>query len=366
MDGCHNAGENARKRGARLASGRHNAAVIDAADLTELLRGSGALPAGEVASVAVRDSGAFNSATVFAEAVYRDADPALPTRLVIKRPSEAPWSRAAAAVEAGFYRYLATLPDHPPVVPDCLAATDECLVLADLSPTHVAPVTRAQSIALAGVPTMDALDAAVDALAALHAYWWRRDSGPFEVASSCGDASRFDAYAQRRRQSWSRIESEVPEPARSVYQSIVDGLDRFGERLHRRRRTGPLTMVHGDAYLSNFLVPTRGPGLGVLLDWQSPSIDIGALDLANMCATFWTREQRRGYEERVLRRYHVALGQPDYGYGDLLADYRIAVADWSLVPVQDAADGSHRDYWWPKMCCLLDAFDDHGAADLFT
>lgn len=85
-----------------------------------------------------------------------------------------------------------------------------------------------------------------------------------------------------------------------------------------------------------------------------------------MCATFWTREQRRGYEQRVLRRYHRALGRPDYRYEDLLADYRIGVADWSTVPVQDAADGSRRDYWWPKMCCLLDAFSDHDAADLFT
>jgi Phosphotransferase enzyme family len=279
--------------------------VIDAAGLAEILRASGALTHGEVASVALRESDAFNSATVFAEVTYRGADPRLPTRLVIKCPSEAAWSRAAAVIEAGFYRYVATLPDHPPVVPACLAATDDCLVLADLSPTHVAPVSRAHSIALSGVPTMDALDAAVDTLAALHAYWWRRDPGPFEVATWWGEREQFDAYAHRRRHSWTRIADQVPEPARTVYQSIVDGLDRFGERLRRNRRGGPLTMVHGDAYLSNFLLPANGSGLGVLLDW-------------------------------------------------------------TLVPVQDAADGSRRDYWWPKMCCLLDAFADHGAAELFT
>ncbi len=131
------------------------------------------------------------------------------------------------------------------------------------------------------------------------------------------------------------------------------------------RRDGPLTLVHGDTYLSNFLVPATGPGTGVLLDWQSPSVDIGALDLANMCATFWTREQRRDNEERVLRRYHATLARPDYPYAALLDDYKIAIANWLLVPVQDAADGSRRDYWWPKMCCLVDAFIDHRVADLF-
>jgi hypothetical protein len=45
------------------------------------------------------------------------------------------------------------------------------------------------------------------------------------------------------------------------------------------------------------------------------------------------RQQRRAHEKRVLRRYHAALGQPDYGYDDLLADYRIGIADWSLVPL---------------------------------
>src|SRR5262249_22695089 len=145
-----------------------NAGVIDPAWLTSLLRDSGALPEGSVESVAARESDAFNSATVFARVTYRGADPSLPTRLVIKRPSPAQWSRDAAVVEANFYRHLATFASHPPVVPACLAATDDCLVLADLSATHTAPVTRAQSIALAGVPTMDALDSAVDTLAALH------------------------------------------------------------------------------------------------------------------------------------------------------------------------------------------------------
>jgi hypothetical protein len=340
--------------------------VIDASRLTELLRDSGALDGGSsVATVDVRASDAFNSATVFARVTYRGAHASLPTRLVIKRPSSAEWSQAAAVVEANFYRHLATLAAHPLVVPACLAATDDCLVLADLSSTHSAPVTRSQSIALVGVPTMDALDSAVDTLAALHSFWWRRDPGPFPVATWWGSAQEFDAYARHRRDAWDRVAAELPAPARSVYSFVFSRLDRFGARLLESRRNGPLTLVHGDAYLSNFLVPLASPGLGVLLDWQSPSVDIGALDLANMCATFWTRSQRREYEERVLRRYHAALGRPDYPYEDLMADYRIGIADWLLVPIQDAADGSRRDYWWPKMSCLLDAFVDHGAETLF-
>jgi hypothetical protein len=44
------------------------------------------------------------------------------------------------------------------------------------------------------------------------------------------------------------------------------------------------------------------------------------------------------------------------------------VASWWGDAAQfDAyAQRRRRDYWWPEMSCLLDAFSDHGAADLFT
>src|SRR5262249_49805119 len=123
--------------------------------------------------------------------------------------------------------------------------------------------------------------------------------------------------------------------------------------------------IHGDAYLSNFLMPRSGHGPAILLDWQSPEFDLGALDLANMCATFWTREQRHAREERALRRYHAALDVPGYPFDDLMGDYRLAVADWLLIPVQDAFDGSPPMYWGPKMRCLAQAAIDHAIVELF-
>ena len=83
-----------------------------------------------------------------------------------------------------------------------------------------------------------------------------------------------------------------------------------------------------------------------------------------MCATFWTREQRRALEPRVPRRYHETLARSDHPYDELMADFRVAGLDWLLVPVQDAADGSRPAYWQPKMRCLLEAAEDHQVVDL--
>jgi hypothetical protein len=65
--------------------------------------------------------------------------------------------------------------------------------------------------------------------------------------------------------------------------------------------------------------------------------------------------------ERWLRRYHAALraaGVNDYGWEALLRDYRLAIVDWLLVPLQDCRDGAGTDYWWLKMECLLGAYQD--------
>jgi aminoglycoside phosphotransferase (APT) family kinase protein len=329
---------------------------IDRAWLTAALRRCGVLTEGEVTRLSVRRSDAFNSTTVFLRATYEGAE--TPARLVLKRPSAAGWSRAAAAVEVRFYRQLAEWPDHPPITPPCLGTgepdDDPYVLLEDLSRTHVAPVTRDQTIALRGVPTTRQLDLAVDTIARLHAYWWMRATSPFPRAEP------FASVVERRQRAWLRVRAQLPQTARQFYEyilsraSTVDTSDR------------PHTLVHGDAYLSNFLVPRKGNGPAILLDWQSPTMDIGALDLANLCATFWTREQRRTLESRVLHRYHETLDRGDYPYDQLRADYRIAVLDWLLVPVQDAADGASPAYWQPKMRCLLEAAKDLEIPDLIS
>jgi hypothetical protein len=133
-----------------------------------------------------------------------------------------------------------------------------------------------------------------------------------------------------------------------------------------------MTLTHGDAYFCNFLCPNEpGAGPTYLLDWQSPEVYLAASDLVNLCATFWTPAQRRqdGREDRLLRRYHdrlVANGVTRYTWHDLRRDYRLAVIDWLLVPLQDRADGSPTDYWWPKMQCLAAAFEDLDCAALLA
>lgn len=157
----------------------------------------------------------------------------------------------------------------------------------------------------------------------------------------------------------------LPEEVRSGYEACLKLLPRLWEKhLNPRFSSGKqLTLIHGDAYFSNFLVPRQRPGSTYLIDWQSPQVHIWGEDLANLLATFWTRAQRQEgqREEQALRRFYqtlIAHGVSAYSWNELLRDYRLGLIDWLFMPVWDAANGSSRDYWWPKMHCLFQAFQD--------
>jgi thiamine kinase-like enzyme len=346
--------------------------------LSAVLRQADALGQGTILSVASEVTDAFNSATTRLFVTYSaDATPGLPSSFFLKRNIAAEWGIEAGRDEVKFYTLIDALPDHPRIIVPCYAAAyDESsgnsyLLLQDLSATHRPPVTRAQQISLVdGVPRAEDSIAVMEALAHLHAYWWEHpllETDQFTTGWS-GTAEEFERYVQRRTTSWSRLmtneETGLPGDVRALYEQVLAHLPSYWEcylasRFQRRQR---LTLTHGDAYFANFLCPQPpATGPAYLLDWQSPCLDIGGYDLANLCATFWTSEQRHEHnrEETVLRRYYEVLqadGVKNYGWDDLLTDYQHGLIFWLLMPVQDAADGSRKDYWWPKMQCLLAAF----------
>lgn len=254
------------------------------------------------------------------------------------------------------------------------------LLLLDVSETHHQPLTRGQQLTPgANVPTDADLRRVVDALARFHAYWWDHPAlggDPAHLGAMRLDDAGFDAYRQRLVAAWDRLAEEegswLPRGVREAYDDLLPRLPLLWER-HlgpRLANVRDVTLTHGDAYFPNFLCPL-GPTAGeaFMIDWQSPQVWWGADDLATLCATFWTPEQRREQrrEERVLRRYLGTLqasGVTNYGWEDLLVDYRLGVLAWLLVPLIDRADGSARGYWWPKMQCLLGAYRDLACAAL--
>jgi thiamine kinase-like enzyme len=355
--------------------------------LTDILRMSGALTNGAVLTLDITPTDAFNSRTKQLLVTYTPgATGALPARLILKQPIDEAWAREAGADEVRFYQLAAALDPRPPAIVPCYAAaldvdsSDSYLLLHDVSATHRHPVTREQQIGLTqSVPSDDDIAHVTEALARHHAYWWNHSvllSGSFVVGYWSRDAERFRLYGERRLAAWGRLLANqsggLPRDVQQLYTDVLDRLERHWARfLEPRFRTfSNLSLVHGDAFFPNFLTPQPGAdGATYLIDWQSPAVDIAGYDLVNLLATFWTREQRHEAqrEHRILEHYHrtlVASGVEGYSWDDLVLDYRAGLIFWLLMPVQDGGDGAPRSYWWPKMQCLIAAWEDWQCAEL--
>lgn len=355
--------------------------------LTAVLRQAGILSAGEVVAVEHRVTSAFNSSTCFLRVRYSSEAPSsAPKRLVLKRNLPDAWAIAAGIDEVRFYHLVAALGDHPSILPPCYAAAYEAssgnsyILLEDLSATHAPPVTREEQIRVdRGVPSAHHQWAVVETLASLHAYWWEHaylNSGVMEAGFWSRDEERFNQYLVKRKAAWKKLmateSSWFPVALRALFDRLFAQLPGFWKThlAPRFQSYKHVTLIHGDAYFANFLCPKdAGAEATYLLDWQSPSFDLAAYDLVNLLATFWTRTQRKAQnrEATLLRHYYTGLlsgGVQGYRWEELLADYRVGLIFWVLMPIQDGADGAAKEYWWPKLCCLLDAFEDWNCANL--
>lgn len=363
--------------------------AITLEQLTGMLREAGELPHGAVLSIRSRANPAFNSTAEHLEVRYTpDAPAEAPRRLFFKRSLPVEWARECGEAEVAFYRLVADLPDHPPMTARCYAAGidpqthDSFVLLQDVSQTHHAPLTRDQQIAKGGaVPSSDDIPPVVEALARFHAYWHQHPllgSEAAPIAHWFQNAESYIDYTQRRIRAWEALRRDEadcpPDEIARYYDLLISRMPRLWTRFWEPRiaTRAHLTLTHGDAYFANFLCPNEaGAAPTYLIDWQSPEAFLGASDLATLIASFWTSAQRNEHqrEERMLRRYHQTLlsyGVTGYSWEAFLADYRLALLDWLLVPLQDRYDGSAAGYWRPKMQCLFAACCDHHCETLLS
>lgn len=355
--------------------------------LTGVLHRAGVLPQGAVLGVEFGSNPAFNSTITHLVLRYASsAPPTAPPRLVLKRNVDTPWAKAAGAKEAAFYQLFEGLPERLPMIARCYAAAHDAetgnshVLLHDLSDTHHPALTRDQQLHMgSNMPATHDMEAIVDTLARFHARWWEHaliGTGILHVGSWWQDQAHYEHQMGRKQAAWTILrdaeQAWFPSHVQQLYEDALARLPILWERyLQPRLRTmRHLTVTHNDTYFANFLCPNDRTQAGTfIIDWQEPAVGRGADDVANLLTTFWTRTQRvEGQREaRLLHRYYDGLcahGVQGYRWEDFMLDYKVGVIEWLFVPVQDRADGAGKDYWWPKMQCLVAAFEDLDCAEV--
>jgi hypothetical protein len=340
--------------------------------ITQAVRRSGHLTRGQAVQARASVSTSYTSTIARLAVTYSpDAPPAAPARLFLKLSRlDAQQSAVGSAErrrEVAFHNRIAAVMPQPPVAHCYLAAFDEptgaaCLLFDDLSATHFGGES-------ARPPSPTHCEAAIDAFAAFHAFWWDHPAlaevgvlpTPESAAADiAGIRERFPGFADF-------LGDRLSAPRRRAYEAVLEALPRLLRR--KTSRGQPLTLIHGDANLSNVLLP-RDPAAGaaLIIDWQLWGVSFAAEDLANLMALFWDGERRRVLERRLLTRYHAGLlerGVQKYAWADCWRDYRLAVIVRALfMPMWFWLSGAPHPLVWSGLENAAQAYDDLGCAEL--
>jgi thiamine kinase-like enzyme len=230
------------------------------------------------------------------------------------------------------------------------------LLLQDLSRTHF-------EVDPSFPPTEATCERAIECLARLHASWWNHPRLGDDVGESitrdffnqiikCLEecTARFldsvgGRLSKKRHELYEFVLSSYP----SLYLKCID-------------RGMPVTLIHGDAHLGNFMFPNEiGTDTALLLDWQVWRVDFGTRDLASMMALNWYPDQRQVMEKSLLVHYHNKLlesGVTRYSWEECWLGYRVSVISNLFVPVLYFHYKISPVIWWSLLEKSFLAFQD--------
>lgn len=299
--------------------------------LTGVLQDSSDLgPAQTVASVSATEISAgigFIGVVARLALTYSGTAVEAPASVVAKLPSPDPGSRMIG-IAFGLYEREARF--YGDIASDCGMSTPEaffcgydsatggvCILLEDLTDGAFGDQVRGATLAEA--------ERALDALANLHARWWRSPEFPRHEWLKDGLANFKQPIALMYESSWrpafDRFGHLFPQELKDLAPTLLPRALKAMDLL----AAAPETLTHGDYRQDNLFYASDSAHPLVVCDWQGPARSPAVLDLAYYLAGSLPIEIRRAHEQDLLRRYHAGLeegGVRDYPFDRLFQDYR--------------------------------------------
>ncbi len=316
--------------------------------LTAALRSAGAIGHTSVVRVEqeiVGEDRGFTGAIARLRLAYDRPEPGAPASLIAKMPlaertvasslreaqrldpaRRAP-ERERSLREARFYRAIGTLPATLPrvyAVADDIEAGRLVILLEDLSAGRPGDALRSCTVAEAR--------AVVAAIARLHARFWESPALraiDWLPAWATDPATMAERYRRNVEPVLERYGARVPVYSRR----LMLALPAHNERVLATLNGPPATLIHADLHLDNVIFRGEDDASeAVILDWQTVSRGLGALDLNSFVTGSLSIDDRRVAEPGLMDLYLATLdagGIRDYGIDDLRHHYRLALL-WQL------------------------------------
>lgn len=309
--------------------------------LTEVLCGTGCPRDGAVASVTVEQIGQGLGLLCHVARLtltYEGEAACAPRTLVVKVPTSDPGARGLASSmgmyerEVRFYQEMACT--TPASIPHCYfsgfdpGSGDCILLLEDLGDAR--PGDQVSGCSLADA------EAAIDAIAAVHAAWWEHPHlNSFDWLPGANDP-KVKAGLMLYPMAWPIFLERFGDRLTPLLRGAGEQLGGYLNAMLDRAATRPLTLCHVDFRLDNLLFGGAGRAPVTIIDWQAVASSVAAFDIGNFLSASLEPDVRRGHETELLRRYHGTLmerGVRGYSFDEFLADYRRALLLCFIVPV---------------------------------
>ena len=332
--------------------------TISADELTSILHKRGSLREGRVCDVSQtpnRIGDGFTSTFVDLNIRYSEESTGMRPAKCLMKYAKRHWFDVAAT-EVRFYELVA----HRPPVPFLLRTYGTLIEETEKIALILMEDRGDQFLKTRGAvpPPMEVCERAARTLAPIHAMWWGSDlSNPAsKLTRTQPDVFRNQliSYAEPM---FDRLGDALSDARRSIILRIIDRYPELAAQCIKG--SGRQTVVHGDAYFRNFLIPEDPAAPALLIDWQAWDTNLGAGDLAYMVALNWFPERRLRFERRMLSAYLEAIQQEgiQYAHEELWTDYRIMVIDLFAVVLWFTTFAPEW-IWWSHLERAFLAFED--------
>lgn len=341
--------------------------------LNSVLIGTTACREDKIKDFEIEASGSDNASIVKIQLNYTSEAGALPKSVLLKICSGNNSFTSTSEVNYYTQDYI-DLANRP--IPICYNAAYKDnppqyhILMEDLSRTH-RPNWNVK-------PTLKSGCAVAQALAKLHAHYWRVEKLE-AIGAYIPNEANIGRYVTHARPG---LLPMLKETGNKVDDSWLAELSEVFEHhpkkmLERTRNTSGFTLIHGDTNPGNILSPLNGDGKVYLIDRQpfdwSLITWLGVSDIAYMMVHWWDTNVRRELEYSILRAYHEtlqSLGVSNYDWEQLISDYKLAAVQSLYVACEWCVKEEDRRkmkwVWLPQLQKSMAAFFDLSCSELWT
>ncbi|MDB6037719.1 MAG: hypothetical protein JWM99_1560 [Verrucomicrobiales bacterium] len=184
------------------------------------------------------------------------------------------------------------------------------------------------------------VELAIRYLSAFHAKWWERKKD-LEGVESENAPDLLELRIQKVKRAFQKVGEKFRADFGEISFAIVELWLAHANTLAEYARRRPLTMCHGSFHRGQILFPDSVKESFYVIDWQSVSVDSGAIDLSRIIVSGLLPDQRRAHEERFVDLYYRGLlagGVTNYSLEDLWNDYRLGIINLIIFHTQIFAD----------------------------